>query len=203
MPIYRHVVRLPYDSGLPGDVAVNVYHSISDDDVAALTFNGHLVTFYGTIDGILSGLLSDAPNAATITVYDLSDPPPRAPIGTTTFTLSTSVNTLPPEVAMCMSFQGLKVSGLTQRRRRGRVFLGPMANINDLTTGRPTAANVTTIAGAGDVLLTATLAAPGITWAVYSPTNNDAIPVADGWVDNEFDTLRERQLKANSRTLFS
>lgn len=203
MPTYRHVVRLPYASGLPADVAVNVFHSLGNNDGEATTFSGHLVTFYNAIDAILSGLLSNVASAATVTTYRVADAPPRAPVQILPFTLVTSVNTLPPEVAVTVSFQGLKVSGQPQARRRGRVFLGPMANINDLTTGRPTGANVTTIATAADALLTSSLTAGSAIWSVYSPTSGNTTIVNNGWVDNEFDTIRERGRPATSRTTFS
>lgn len=201
MANYRHVVTLPYDSGLPGDVAVNVFHSECDTLTDAENFAADLVTFYNAIDAILSGLLNSAANAATVTTYDLSDLEPRAPVDELPFTLTTSVNTLPTEVAMCMSFQGIRVAGQPQARRRGRVFLGPMANINDLTTGRPTSANVTTIASAAQTLLNNT--SPSQIWSVWSPTDQQMVAVQNGWVDNEFDTIRHRGQAATSRTAFS
>lgn len=200
---YRHQVRLPYDSGLPEDVAVNVFHSISDDDLEAEAFAAALVTFYGAIDGLLSNQLSDVADAASVTTYDLADAEPRVPVDVTTFTLTTNASTLPTECALCLSFQASPISGLPQARRRGRVFLGPLGGIQDSTTGRPQSAHITTIVNAADALLT-TSNGPGVgVWAVYSPTNNQTSPVNNGWMDNEFDTIRGRGRESTSRTLFA
>ena len=204
MANYRHIVRLPYASGLPEDVAVNVWHSICDNDSEAAAFADHLVTFYGAIDQLLSSLLSSATDAASITTYDLADAEPRVPTDTELFTLTLNASNMATEKAICLSFQGIKISGLPQSRRRGRVYLGPLGGIHDSTTGRPNTTHITTMATAADTLLTTTSADPlsGI-WAVYSPTDGQTIPVQNGWIDNEYDTVRSRGRKPTSRVLFS
>lgn len=204
MANYRHIVRLPYASGLPEDVAVNVFHSISSDDAHAAAFADHLVTFYNAIDGLLSSLLSSAASAATVSTYDLADAEPRVPTDVQAFTLTVNASNLAPEMAICMSFQGIKISGLPQARRRGRVYLGPLGGIHDSTTGRPQTGHITTLTTAADTLLTSTSVDPlsGL-WAVYSPTDAQTIPVNNGWIDNEYDVIRSRGRKPTSRSLFS
>lgn len=205
MPNYRHLVTLPMISGLPGDVAVNVWHSISDDDAEAIGFANQLVTFYQAVDNIFSTQLSEAANACSVTTYDLSDPTPRVPVDETTFTISPAVDSaIPNECAICLSFQGIQISGLPQARRRGRVFLGPLGSVlSTAIDGRVNAATVTLIVNAAQALLDAS-GDPGIgVWAVYSPTNDNTVPVQNGWVDNEFDTIRERGRVATTRSTFS
>lgn len=203
MANYRHIVRMPYTSGVAEDASVNVWHSISDDDTEANGFAALLVAFYGSVDTFFSALLSTAANAATITTYNLADPTPRVPVGTTSFTLTTGALQLPPEVAVCLSFQGVKISGLPQARRRGRVFLGPLADNAQDTGGRPTGTLISGVVAAADTLLGAPVQGTSGIWAVYSPTNGQTVPVNNGWVDNEFDTIRARGRRATARTTFS
>lgn len=204
MPTYRHMVTLPYADGLPENVAVNVFHTISDDDTEAAAFADLLVTFYQAIDNnLLSNQLSAAASACSIKTYNLSDPEPRSPTDTQLFTLTPGTGALPPEVALCMSFQGIRISGQPQARRRGRVFIGPLTGImNPTSDGRPDPAKIAILVSAADALLTSALAA-GIAWAVYSPTDAQAVPVQNGWVDNEFDVIRERGRRATTRSTFS
>lgn len=203
MPNYRHVVRLPFTSGLPEDIAVNVWHSDGTDEAEAVAFSTALITFYNAIDGLLSNQLSTTAGAATVTAYALADSEPRAPIDTQTFTITPNASTLPLEVALCLSFQGTRISGQPQARRRGRVYLGPLGGIQDSNTGRPSSANITTLVNAADALLTTSQGAGVAEWSVYSPTLDSTIPVDNGWIDNEFDTVRRRGRTRTSRTLFS
>lgn len=203
MANYRHIVRLPYTSGVAEDASVNVWHSISDDDVEAAGFADLLVTFYQAIDTHFSALLSVAANACTVTTYDLADPTPRVPIDVQSFTIVTGALQLPPEVALCLSFQGIRISGLPQARRRGRVYLGPLADNAQDTGGRPTGTVISAVVAAADALLGGSVQGTSGIWAVYSPTNDQTVPVNNGWVDNEFDTIRDRGRRATARTTFS
>lgn len=201
MPNYRHMVRLPYTSGLPEDVAVNVFHSICDDNAEAVAFAEAIVTFYTTIDGtILSNQISAAADACSVTTYDLSQPEPRVPIDVNTFTLVPSGSSIPNEIALCLSFEGAPLPGSDPARRRGRVFLGPLGGINDSTTSRPQAARIAEVQAAAQALLDN---ATGAAWAVYSTVDAQTVPVASGWIDNEYDTMRSRGRKATTRATFS
>jgi hypothetical protein len=83
------------------------------------------------------------------------------------------------------------------------VVLGPLANIASATTaGRPDSAAISAIRSASLNLLNAGLATGTASWAVYSPTNNSAALVANGWVDNEYDVIRSRGRKASVRNTF-
>lgn len=200
---YRHIVRLPYTTGIPEDVSVNVFHSISDDLVEAEGFADKLITFYGAVDSFFSALLSTSTNAASVTTYDMSDPLPRIPVNTKTFTLTTGALTLPPEVAICLSFQGIKISGQPQSRRRGRVYLGPLSDNAQDTGGRPTSTVISTSQAAATAL--AATPTPGVAgiWAIYSPTDAQTVPVDNGWIDNEFDTVRSRGRRAVTRNTWT
>jgi hypothetical protein len=42
----------------------------------------------------------------------------------------------------------------------------------------------------------------GANWRVWSRRNAAVYTVATGWIDNEFDTVRRRRIKATARTTF-
>lgn len=206
MPIFRWMVVLPDQLGDPKNTRVNTFHfSIPDPDL----------TDYQAIAGVLdecydaaSALFNENVDFALTQhkVYNLDDDVPRAPVYEE---LQTGMGTdpvgsgLPPEVALCLSFQGAKVSGQPQARRRGRVYLGPLAaSIN--TSGVPSNASCLLVTGFGDALLAASDAAAGAwRWVVYSPTNGTAVNVVDGWCDNAFDIQRRRGFSSTTRFLFS
>jgi hypothetical protein len=143
--------------------------------------------------------------ASNIKFYDLSDPKPRAPFYDANFTIGGTPQSshLPRELAICLSFQGARVSGSAQARRRGRVYLGPLGlTSNDSTTGRPLAAAISSIQGAAGTLRSAS--GSGVwTWIVVSEVAglNDVI-VTNGWVDNAFDIQRRRGVTPTSRSTF-
>ena len=207
-------VSIPYFSGIPEDVCTNVWSfnfvspSPSGADWNAL--RTALNTFYASAYASTAGSLSMANYALPANTrwkgYDLSDPEPRAPVYDVTFaiapiTLVSSV--LPPETAVCCSFQGALISGAPQARRRGRIFLGCIGTAwaTSTTSSFPdlNLAKRTGLAAAMGALLTATAAADW-TWCVWSRTNGVMVPVTNGWVDNAPDTQRRRGNAPSLRT---
>lgn len=195
---------LPSATGLTEDTVVNNWSfdvtSGSTSTKCALIVTA-LNSFYGVIDQYLSNFL-----AGTIAYkfYDRADPTPRVPVHEGAGTVTPGTNTIPTEVALCMSFQAARVSGLNQARRRGRVFLGPLAEAATTNnTGRPAAAFITAIDTAGSALLAASIAATDWKWVVWSSANNSFSYVANGWVDNAYDTQRSRGFRPTSRTLIT
>lgn len=208
-------VTIPLDSAIPADYITNTWYFDGDDvdeeDVAYHTaVMTKLTAFYQAIDGTIFPESISSP--ATVKIYDMRDPLPRVPEFTGTIALTPSVNrALPHEVAICLSFQATAESGVTQARRRGRVFIGPLAT-SILTTD----AGPPYVGGGprGDLATAATALATPIAlpvtgqvhWAVYSPTLDIAGTIDDafndvdnGWVDNAFDTQRRRGQKPTVR----
>lgn len=110
---------------------------------------------------------------------------------------------LPDELAVVMSFQGLKAAGAPQARRRGRVYLGPL-DVTAATQNRPTAAFLTAIANAATTLKAAVEALSGTSaWCVWSVADASSVIVEDGWIDNAFDVQRRRGVLPTSRTTFT
>jgi hypothetical protein len=166
-----------------------------------------MLAFYNSWSVQRSGLIAWA--GTRIKLYSLADPKPRVPLRDESLgiTGTHSAAGMPLEVALCLSFQAPKVSGQEQRRRRGRVYLGPFTNLSgDGSTGRPDATAITAITTAAQTLLDASQASSSWKWAVIHDANGVA-PVAhvveNGWLDNAWDTQRRRGNAPGVRTTFS
>lgn len=203
----RAQVILPMDSGIPADVAVNTWHfSEEGADLSASIFNIHaaLDTFYQAVDTYLSVRL-DA-TKAHVKYYLLSDPKPRQPRADNALsTLGTGTDTLPQELAICVSFKGAFVSGEPPARRRGRIFLGPLAQGamgSSSVADRISSSARPAIAAAAGALLATSNASSTFSWVVYSEVDNATRDVVSGWVDDAFDVQRRRGVFATTRTNF-
>lgn len=212
----RAVVTLPYTSGLPEDVVTNTFHfttqTVPPSGGELTTLMDQLEGFYNTstgvagdqISGFLGDLVSRAAAACTIEIFNLADAEPRIAIAARQWTLGAAdaaTNTA-PEVALCLSFQAPLQSGIPQARRRGRVYIGPFIQSVVGATGRPGSNLINSLVAAGNGMLDALQVAGGPRWVVYSRLNNAAYEITNGWVDNEFDTMRSRGRKPTTRTTF-
>lgn len=214
----RAQVTLHADSGLPRDDAVNTWHflSASVDPTADSSLAGAaLETFY---DSVANNLSSGLNGEVDVKFYDLADPNPRTPIDLHDFTITPDTSPrLPNECAIALSYRGILVSGTNPRRRRGRIFLGPLTG-DTVTAGAGGDALVT-----GAAMLDITAAATALMaagdpanfqWAVFSPTlagpepwsvgelSGATLAVVAGFVDDAFDTIRSRGQLATTRVLF-
>lgn len=201
----KALVTLKMDSGIPKDYAVNTFHFRQD------------TSGLGTLEEIADDLVAayqlfrpSYPAAVetaghTIKMYTMEDPEPRAPTLSETwdFSVAPTGNSLPQEVALCVSFQGARVSGQSQKRRRGRVYLGPLAEGAQETNGRPTTVTINRGVSFGDYLFEASDTSLTYKWCVYSTVDEDLVEITDGWVDNAFDIQRRRGLAPTARTTFS
>jgi hypothetical protein len=202
----KATVTLNMTVGMPEDAPVNTWHFQGTNDAAGRDIiYTSLVDFYDTMRLELSGRVSQ--NDHRIKMYLMEDPEPRAPIRDQTFNLTSAPSGGPQaaEVALCLSFQGDRVSGEEQRSRRGRIYFGPLDTTVVDSDGRPSSAFVTKLAGAGGALIDsiANDVSSTMLWVVYSPTTSALVPVTNGWVDNSFDTVRRRGLAPTLRTTFT
>ena len=202
MPSYQVQTVIKTDSGVPADWATNSWSFNATADVDMEDALDALEDFYNAIRASYSSNVEQFNHE--FKVYDRNDPEPRAPIieRTWQFTTAPSGNPLPHEVSITMSFQGLRTSGVPQARRRGRIYIGPLNEGVVASTGRPSGVDIGNITTAGAALITASTAASGWTWTVWSTVNQVDVPIANGWVDNSFDTQRRRGRAATSRTTF-
>lgn len=200
----RCTVSLQLDSGVAEDRPTNTFHF----DVTTLAepysdIATALEAFYENIWPGFPSLMADSGHS--ITMYNMTDPTPRAPVWESTFTSTgwgATGDPLPSEVALCLSFQGARVSGQAQARRRGRVYLGPY-NTASNSSGRPGSGYINAACEGAATFLTASDAAVDWTWVVYSTVDDELVPIVSGWVDNAWDIQRRRGLAATSRQLWS
>lgn len=212
MPVIRCQMRLPYFSNIPEDIVTNTYHFFSDGVTpfqdAAAYLSERLESMYNSIYAGTAGAPWVNWANAEVHAYDLSAAPPRIPVITSTpiTTPNGTASNIPMEAAICISFQGVVISGQPQARRRGRVFLGAFGN------GAYTAGTTTTFPRPNQDFVDAIIAEfeewlldtedAGIQWVVWSPTSSASVPVANGWVDNAIDTQRRRGNVPTARTLW-
>jgi len=209
----RVQVTLNHDSGLAKDAFVNTWHFDGDDsqtwaeDQDDLAARVH--TFY---TGLAPDLGLTLNGTADIKIYDMSDPVPRVPKYSEHWTgLAVGSTGLPEEVALCLSMEAAPASGVSQRRRRGRVYLGPFSTSgNSTTTGRPRPSDALITATLGRVQALAVGPDPGdFRLSVFSPrtyannpANLDAAhnDVVKCWIDNAWDIQRRRGAVPTAKT---
>lgn len=203
MAAYRTQITLKTGDSNPANYATNTWYCAAVSDAAAGDFTTEVIAAYQDVRAHISPDVVQ--NGHFYKIYAMDDPEPRAPIeeGTWNFTSGLSGTALPAEVAICLSFQGDKISGVPQSRRRGRIYFGPL-NTGAVSSGRPSSSLITAVVLAGQGLLDAGQASLGDwNWAVYSGVNGGTADVTNGWCDNEFDTQRRRGRAWTSRTTFS
>lgn len=204
MAIWRAQVELEAGSLLPEDKIVNTWHFEGSETATDLAnIDDMLSDFYdganpsGRLFGVYSN--SGVTGKVKIKIFCLADPEPRIPRGEFLHTWSRGAGGgLPSEVALVMSYQGSEVAGEPQRRRRGRVYLGPF-NAAQNTAGRPVQNLRQIIGEAASQLQAAAEASVTWQWVVYSRADVAGVEVVDGWIDNAWDTQRRRGLKMTDR----
>lgn len=203
MPNYSAQVRLVMVSAVPEDAVVNTFSFSAVDDTDLPDIATALITAYNGFRPNFSNLL--AQNGHTLKMYDRADTEPKAPVYDETFNLSAAPTGAPltPEISLCLSFQADPASGIPQARRRGRVYLGPLASGTMTGSGRPGAELVEDVTDFGQSLLDASFAAADWEWVVWSTTNSAPYIITNGWCDNEYDIQRRRGREATSRDVFS
>jgi hypothetical protein len=217
-PVARVQVTIPRDSGLPRDSIVNVWHFEGDDDPLeddrdrfdslAGGLADRVKTFYTAISSLFA--VTCNPDLVSLKIYDLNDAEPRIPRHEETFDMgSTASDTLPNEVALCLSMRGQLTAGTNQARRRGRVYLGPFGHA--ATEGAIIGADARPAASiCGSILSHADTMARGVggsfRLAVFSPATFTGANLSESmtdvsymWIDNAWDTQRRRGAAATHR----
>lgn len=135
MPIryLRAIAAIGVDTTLSEDIVTNTWHFRHENADANVTPQDsandvvdQLEVFYQGIDDLL--FPSTVGNTITVRVYNIEDAQPRVPLLTRNIAIVPSVEVpLPHEVAIALSMKSDVASGQNPARRRGRVFLGPIA----------------------------------------------------------------------------
>jgi hypothetical protein len=220
--LLRAQVTIELDGAVPEDYIVNTWHFDGDDAVGIQDVNDYYQAVFSLLDGFYASIDEDLfansiSGPAQIKLYDMRDPVERQPVATETLNLTSSASPpLPAEVALCLSFRAAYESGVNPQRRRGRIFLGPIAqSAMEVVAGqaRPTAAVRNLLAAAAGTMQEGVLLNVGdperMRWSIYSPTTDATQDIGlafndvlDGWIDNAFDTQRRRGPVATARTTF-
>jgi hypothetical protein len=186
MATYRCTLSFPMDTAFPRDaITITPHYNGSDPQALANALKANLIAFTPVAD-----------KPFTIKVYDALKAPPNFPLATASQSGNPPGSTNPREVALCLSYY----STYNRPRFRGRLYL-PASWYTAAAQVRPTQAMI-------DAALTFPAkvlnnAMPSQTnWVVYSPTEGKSQGgVTNWWVDNEWDTVRSRGLKADTRAL--
>lgn len=172
--------------------------AVGDNTQAAVTTA--INTFYSAIRSVTFSA-DLAQNGHVSKFYTAGGPPPNYPYDEVSWNMGSapSGGGMPREVALCLSFQGLRIPGTPQARRRGRIYLGPLlSSLN--SSGRPLGTSVTTILQeAEDFAQDIQAIDPSYSWAVWSTLDGTAVPLHDLWIDDAFDTQRSRGVAVTSR----
>lgn len=197
-------VSIPFITNIPEDVAVNnwSFEVATADEANAAQCGEFLYNFYSGIASYYSTLVEG--KTPYTKFYDRSDPEPRSPFleGPLTGVTFPGDDPLPSEVACCLSFRGVLVSGQPPARRRGRVYLGPLGRsvMENETVARPGAPFRSAVLAAYEDAWTA-LTTAGNVHEVWSPTSSQGHTVVQAWTDNAFDTQRSRGVRATARAV--
>lgn len=206
-------------SAINADSVQNTFHFVTPSATAPYmdTIAAQLDAAYGWIDTSLSNRVDTA--NARLTMYDISieagggqPPKPNPPVYDDPMTLSVAqaASSQPPELAICLSFQAASAAGRSQKRRRGRVYLGPWSQQGVVAGGDVVTAGVeTAVFNMGKALLDGFNVSGDVKWVVYSPTNagtgapqQATVNVDNIWVDNAWDIQRRRGIKPTTRLIY-
>lgn len=201
------------DSQLAEDNYVNTWHFrkasgiVTDyDNVKDMLYDFWFTTAEGTNQPMVDFLTGRSITGKyTVKAYHLTDPKPRTPAYEfIDYGAVEDTNlALPGEVAAVLSFQAEPVSGENQKRKRNRVYLGPLSSeaLGGARNLNPQL--VETMLFAGKALANASQQSANWHWNVYSPTDDEAYEFYSGWVDNAYDTQRRRGTRATARGTYS
>jgi hypothetical protein len=225
MVAYIHVqANLVQTAGVPEYTVVNNWYAQTTDlsgglYTGAQSFLVALNAFYGSIGGYINADVSRT--QSIYKVYDMALPKPNPPVIESPMTFSNMTAGryyAPPEVALVGSFFSGMPSGSIPARRRGRVYIGPLAYTGSEHLHRPPTPIRTVLSSALNTLLLSSGSATDWTWSTFSradaggwfkpPSTNPPDfakgmhNVVGGWVDNEWDTQRRRGLNSDARSNF-
>jgi hypothetical protein len=191
MPVWRLQTSMMADTALPRDRVVITPHF---DD------GGVGTDPQGLCDDLAAALHTWCAGAGTreikVSAYDAQGTVPVFPQGEAVVNPSLApVSGVMREAALCLSF----FSGRNRQRQRGRLylpcflFMSPGAALGL----RPSAVNMNRVAELAPIF--EGLGGPDVDWVVFSRLDNQARPVTDWFVDDEWDIVRSRGLRSSTR----
>lgn len=193
MALIEAHVAVAHDTPFPRDRIVNTLHFNHTALTLAPTDYDSLAN---DLIGIWEGNWVDAgqPPEIKVSLYNLDDPKPRAPVSVQiAHPASSPASQCPREVALCLSFY----HDFNRPRNRGRIYLCPAARGLSALPAKPADALCNQALAMATAF--AALGGSNVKWCVFSRMDNQHKPVTHAYVDNEWDTVRSRGLRATSR----
>lgn len=188
MAIYRMQCAFQYDSEFARDAMVITPH---------FRDNGATSDPQGLAQDLADALSGWQGGTAPVHVkcYDAEGTPPVFPNGDATAGGATAISaSVPREVAICLSYYAER----NLPRQRGRLYI-PLAVMNSGSAAlRPSSTQITKVAAL--VPIFTGLGGTDVDWVVWSRTLKQEMSVTDWWIDDEWDTVRSRGLRATTRT---
>lgn len=183
--IFLAKVAFQLDSTLPRD-AVTINPHYFGDDAQALA------------DRLKTNLIA-VPEVATTTpfvvkIYNAQQPPPAYPLATATQGTGSVATGVMREAALCLSYY----STYNRPGFRGRLYI-PAYFCGGSLGLRPTSTQMAKILGWGNALGKGL--PTGTNMVVYSRKQDKSYGVDHTWVDDEWDVVRSRGLRATTRQL--
>jgi hypothetical protein len=184
MAVFRAQISFQLDTAFPRD-AVTITPHYQGDNAQALA------------DALKTNLMAHSLVGAAglpfkVRVYDAEKPPPSYPLASSANGTGFVPSSHPREIALCLSYY----STWNRPSYRGRLYI-PGHLIGSQMALRPTASQIT----AG--LAWANTLGKGLpaqhTWSVWSKKLQRAFTISDVWVDDEWDTVRSRGLRGETR----
>lgn len=189
MADYDFQVVLHGASGLSADSFVNTLHySVTALDDLEGTCDGIAAAYQGFASH-LAGLFPSKP--LTIKAYEGGQVNPAGPAFSKDYPLTGWLNSSgPTEVAICLSYATVDDPESSTPRRRGRIYLGPIAG-GETNNPRPAAGLREAVLDLGEALASVGFAS-ATTWMLYSPTDKAYAKIESIWTDDSWDTQRRR-----------
>jgi hypothetical protein len=191
MPTYTIQVATAADSVLARDAIVNTFHvddkgAFSDPDGLAEDTVGIWQQLYG------------AARQIEARVYDTGTAP-NFPLGQFIANAGQApASTFPREVALCLSYYGER----NLPRTRGRMYVCAAIASNLVPNKvRPSLGDMNALLDHADRI--SGLGGADVDWITFSSVDGSNEPVQTAWVDDEWDTMRSRGLRATTRTIRS
>ena len=188
--IVRAQIAWSPDSGLPRDaITINPHF----ENTGGVFTDTDWQSFAAALSTAMAAY-TNAPMQTAVTIYDAQGLPPHPPLAKSVRNLGLHpASGHPREIALCLSYYSQR----NAPRFRGRLYI-PAPVITLSVSVRPAQVNIDkTMSMAG---LLANAGGVDVDWIVYSRRDNDARPVSNFWVDNEWDTIRSRGLRGTARS---